>query len=82
MAYFANSTEGSCFDAQCEICKYGEDPCPIAFVQIEYNYDAANNEVATNILEHLIKSDGRCMMFEMCKKEFYDAGEKQIELDI
>ena len=42
MAYFANGTEGMCFDEQCSRCKYGEDACPIAFVQTMYNYDACN----------------------------------------
>ena len=47
MAYFSNSTEGSVFDYQCSLCKYGEEPCPIAAVQSIYNYDACNNEIAT-----------------------------------
>ena len=79
MAYFANGTEGECFDNQCSICKYGEEPCPIAFVQCEYNYDACNNEVATNILNDLIKNNGTCKMFKEFKKDFFDNGEKQLK---
>ena len=37
MAYFANSTEGDVFYEQCAICKYGEEPCPIRFIQLIYN---------------------------------------------
>jgi hypothetical protein len=69
MAYFANGTEGMCFDEQCSRCKYGEDACPIAFVQTMYNYDACNNKVASAILNSLVKKNGKCMMFEIFKKD-------------
>ena len=70
MAYFANSSEGSCFDEQCSQCKYGMAPCPIAAVQMLYNYDAFNNEIATKILDTLVQEDGTCEMWEMCKSDF------------
>ena len=57
MAYFSNGSEGMIFDAECADCKYGEDPCPIAWVQMEYNYKACNNEVARDILNGLVKQD-------------------------
>jgi hypothetical protein len=63
MAYFANGSEGMVFD--CEDCKYQLEPCPIALVQMEFNYDACNNEVATKILDSLVKNDGTCMMQQM-----------------
>ena len=62
MAYFSNGTEGMCFDDECSDCKYGQDACPIAFVQTLYNYDAVNNDVATRILDHLVSNDGKCSM--------------------
>ena len=65
MAYFSNGQEGSCFDEECSTCKYGQDPCPIAFVQINYNYDSVNKKVATKILNALIKDDGTCEMKKM-----------------
>ena len=34
MAYFSNGSEGMCFEDQCAKCKYGQEPCPIAAVQI------------------------------------------------
>ena len=81
MAYFANSTEGDVFYEQCAICKYGEDPCPIHFVQLIYNYDACGNEVATAILDELVKSDGTCTMFETFRRDFHvDA--KNLKLDL
>lgn len=80
MAYFANGSEGECFDNQCGICKYGEEPCPIAFVQIEFNYDACNNEAASKILNRLVNNDGTCEMFEMFRKDFFDGGDKQLSL--
>ncbi|MCP4984921.1 MAG: hypothetical protein GY928_02295 [Colwellia sp.] len=66
MAYFANGSEGMVFDKECASCKYGDKPCPIALVQITYNYDACNNPVASKILDGLINNDGTCEM----KKEF------------
>ena len=71
MAYFSNGTEGMVFDEQCLVCKYGEDACPIAYVQQMFNYDACNNEVATKILDYLVKPDGTCMMFQVFRKDFY-----------
>lgn len=70
MAYFANGSEGACFDDQCNRCKYGKDPCPIELVQTEYNYDACKNNVATAILDHLVDDDGTCKMFERFKSDF------------
>jgi formate hydrogenlyase subunit 6/NADH:ubiquinone oxidoreductase subunit I len=70
MAYFSNSTDGSVFDYQCSLCKYGEEPCPIAFVQMEYNYEACNNKTARGILDSLVKDDGTCEMFRQFEKDF------------
>lgn len=80
MAYFSNSTDGELFCEQCSKCKYGEKPCPIALVQMEYNYDACNNEVATKILELLVKDDGTCEMRKMFKKDFATDGSVQSKL--
>ncbi len=70
MAYFSNDSECEVFNSQCTNCIYGEVFCPIAFVQIAYNYDAVNNEVATNILDTLVKNNGACSMFESFKHDF------------
>ena len=70
MAYFSNSTEGSVFEYQCSLCKYGDQACPIAFVQEMYNYDACNNEVARKILDELVEDNGGCAMFKEFKKDF------------
>jgi len=70
MGYFANSTEGMYFDEQCSKYKYGDKACPIALVQISYNYETANNKVATNILNTLVKDNGDCMMFLEFKEDF------------
>ena len=64
MAYFSNSTEGFNLEEQCSICKYGRSFCPIYWVQLNYNYDACNNETARNILDDLIKDDGTCEFFK------------------
>lgn len=70
MAYFPNGTAGEVFQDQCARCRYGEKACPIWFVQYEYNYAACNNEVATKILDQLVKNDGTCAMFELDKEWF------------
>lgn len=70
MAYFSNGTEGACFDYQCSICKYGTEPCPIALVQMEFNYEACNVPVARKILDTLVADDGTCAMFQEFKEDF------------
>ena len=69
MAYFSNGSEGMVFDEQCSRCKYGQEPCPIALVQMEHNYDACNNPTARKILDTLVKDDGTCEMFETFKDD-------------
>jgi len=71
MAYFSNSGDGAAFDEQCAKCKYGEQPCPIAFVQMQFNYEAVNNKTATEVLDALVKNDGTCTMFKTFEKDFY-----------
>ncbi len=79
MAYFSNGSEGMVFDEQCAICKYGEDPCPIAFAQMNWNYEAGNNKTARAILDYLVKNNGECAMFNEFKKDFKtDARQMQI----
>jgi len=70
MAYFSNGTEGEVFYEQCMRCRYGEEPCPIALVQMEYNYEACNNPTARKILDSLVLQDGTCTMFEEFKEDF------------
>jgi hypothetical protein len=70
MAYFSNGSEGMMFEEQCARCKYGQEPCPIAGVQLLYNYDAVNNDIASKILEYLVHDDGTCEMFCLFEKDF------------
>ena len=64
MAYFSNGSEGMCFDDQCNKCIFGQEPCPISWVQVDNNYEAVNNPVATKILDYLVKNDGTCAMYK------------------
>jgi len=66
MAYFSNGTEGMVFD--CDGCPYADEPCPIAWVQMDSNYEACNVPVARKILDQLVKQDGTCTMHEMIKE--------------
>lgn len=72
MAYFSNGSEGFVFDDQCAKCKFGQSPCPIALVQLEYNYDQHKDTsgTATKILDTLVKDDGTCTVWEMAKDDF------------
>ena len=69
MAYFPNGSAGMCFDDQCTKCIFGKKACPIAWVQIDNNYEAANNPVARKILDYLVKSDGTCAMYKEFKSK-------------
>ena len=81
MAYFSNGTEGMCFDDECGGCIFGKEPCPIAFVQFEFNYDACNNDIATKILNELVKNDGTCVMKKTFSKQLRtDAHQTKLDL--
>lgn len=58
MAYFSNGSEGMVFDSECSDCILGEEACPIAWAQMDCNYEACNNPTATKILNMLVKQDG------------------------
>ena len=64
MAYFANGSQGMAFNEQCDRCVGREKACPIAFVQLEFNYEAVNFVLASEILGHLVKNDGTCTMYK------------------
>lgn len=55
MAYFSNGSEGMVFHEECTTCPLGEEPCLIAGVHLEFNYKQCNNEVATAIMNSLVK---------------------------
>lgn len=71
MAYFQNGTSGEVFHEQCARCRFGNSPCPISLVQMEFNYEAVNNKIATKIMDRLVRDDGSCTVFEMAE-EFFD----------
>ena len=75
MPYFSNGTEGMAFDDQCAKCKFGDLACPIALVQVRYNYDAVGNAVATQILNHLVKNNCTCIMLARFEKDLIEKGE-------
>ena len=55
MAYFSSGTEGTALTNECVGCPLFDKGCPIACVQLVYNYDACNNPVATKILNDLVE---------------------------
>ena len=64
MAYFSNSSEGSVLDEQCLECFMDiEEPCPIAYVQMNWNYKQIGNDMAREILNELVEDgSGDCRM--------------------
>lgn len=72
MAYFSNSSEGECFDDQCSRCKFGQMACPVALLQMEYNYEQLREPTGklTEVMNLLVKEDGTCTVFEMAKADF------------
>lgn len=70
MAYFSNGSEGEVFDHQCGRCKFGDKPCPVAAMQLLWNYDQVGNRLAEQIMDNFVKKDGTCTVFEMAKSEF------------
>lgn len=83
MAYFSNGSEGTVFDDQCAKCKFGRKPCPIAWVQIDFNYTQLNDTTGTarKILNNLVKDDGTCTVWEMAKEDFaIDPDQLELEL--
>ena len=63
MAYFSNSSEGSVLDEQCIECFLSHEiPCPVAWVQMNWNYKQIGNDMAREILNELVTEDGDCKM--------------------
>ena len=64
MAYFSNGTEGMYLDDQCAECIHAEEDacCPVAFVQMEFNYSQLDrgNEDLKKAMEILIDKKGNC----------------------
>ena len=70
MAYFSNGTEGMVFDEQCLDCLH-IDPdigCPIALVQLNFNYDQVGNKKLEEAMDCLIDKDGKCQMKPLIDK--------------
>jgi hypothetical protein len=87
MAYFSNSSDGSNFDRRCGDCRAFMRQCPIAFVQISYNYDqitALNqgDETAKLILDALVDDEGKCRMFEIMQKELTMTEDEKAQLEL
>ena len=64
MAYFPNGTAGMILDSQCGECIH-EDPdagCPIAMVQMEYNYEQIGNDNLEKCMNALVSEEGVCLM--------------------
>lgn len=73
MAYFPNGSSCEILANQCGHCKYGEEPCPIYQVQVTYNYDACNDQLASAILNDLVSNEKGCEMFNRFKKDVKEA---------
>ena len=80
MVYFSNSGEGMWLDEQCCECIHEDETalCPIAEIQLMYNYDQVGNELAEKIMDKLI-SKGGCRMKPMIEKYYK---KKPLDIDV
>lgn len=73
MAYFANGTEGLGLEEQCHNCIHGinaEILCPVASVQLMYNYSQLDegNKDLREAMNLLIDEQGSCLMRQTMEK--------------
>lgn len=81
MAYFSNGSEGMCLDDQCAKCKYGKSHCPIAFAQLNWNYEVCNDPVAREILDFFVEQNGTCAMWVEFRKDLeIDPNQEELQL--
>ena len=64
MAYFANGSEGEYFDNQCTEYLHGDPDfcCPIAAMQMLFNYDQCRNKKLEEAMNVLVNEKGDCQM--------------------
>lgn len=63
MAYFPNGSSGDVLDLQCSDCPIHDDqPCPILFCQMQWNYSQLDHEEVKKMLTALVNDDGICRM--------------------
>jgi hypothetical protein len=62
MAYFPNGSAGAVLEAQCADCPLGNGPCPVAGIQMLYNYDQLNDgqENLKDAMSLLVNEKGVC----------------------
>ena len=71
MGYFSNGTEGFYLEEQCHNCLHGlndEMLCPVALVQLTYNYSQIGNDDLQAALNMLIDEHGICLMKHAIEK--------------
>ena len=81
MAYFSNSTDGAILDGQCDECIH-EDPeagCPVALVQMLFNYDQCGIGKLESCLNMLVNVDGICLMKPVIEKYYTKKPLKEAE---
>lgn len=64
MAYFSNGCEGETLEIQCRHCPLGDGPCPVQFVQMQYNYVQLDEgqEKLQEAMTALVDDDGICQV--------------------
>ena len=62
MAYFPNGSSGEVLDMQCADCPLGDGPCPVALVQMTFNYDQCDDSEAKlrQAMTYLVNDEGTC----------------------
>lgn len=65
MAYFANGSEGLVFDYECSNCFAEDKNCPVATIQLTFNYDQCDNENLRHAMNMLVTQKGE--KYEGCQ---------------
>lgn len=70
MAYFPNGASAQIFEDQCTLCVMGEAACPVALVQLYYNYEqlAEGQEKLRAALRSLVTDEGACQVFALLRE--------------
>ncbi len=72
MAYFPDGSSRIVFDEQCETCIH-EDPgtgCPIAYIQLNHNYDQIGNDNLEAVMDALVDENSVCQMKPLIEKYY------------
>ena len=79
MAVISNSDEDFLSLEDCAQCVFGDEFCPVAYLQVMFNYDQLKNEKVKEMLDILLP-DARCWFMNNKSEHFkVDARQEQLK---